>query len=149
MRGFEVEDTACVTLRFNNGALGMVVTSDCVPSRWSYEATTGENPAYFRTHEDCYLFFGTEGTLAFPTMRIVHYASPTSTGWLKPLLTEEVPVRAQDPLVRQIEHFCAVVRGMEAPRTSGADALRTLAIIRAVLDSGAGGKPVALPFIDF
>jgi predicted dehydrogenase len=143
-RGFAVEDTACVTLRFRNGALGTIVTSDCVPSRWSYEATTGENPDYFRTHEDCYLFFGTEGSLAFPTMKRVYYASASAAGWLKPLQTEEIPVEHQDPLVRQIEHFCAVIRGEEQPRTSGEDALRTLAVIRAVLDSGLSRNPLAL-----
>jgi predicted dehydrogenase len=143
-RGFEVEDTACVTLRFQSGALGTIITSDCVPSRWSYEATTGENPDYFRTHEDCYLFFGTEGSLTFPTMKHVHYASPSAAGWLQPLQTEEIPVQQQDPLVRQIDHFCAVIQGEENPRTSGEDALRTLSVIRAVLDSGGSGKPMAL-----
>ena len=146
VRGFEVEDTACVTLRFNNGALGTVVTSDCVPSRWSYEAATGENPSYFKTHEDCYLFFGTEGTLAFPTMKRIHYASPSDVGWEYPIQTEEIPVQEQDPLTRQIEHFCAVIRGEETPRTSGEDALRTLAVIRAVLNSGASGKALAPNF---
>ena len=144
VRGYEVEDTACVTLRFRNGALGTVVTSDCVPSRWSYEATTGENPDYFRTQEDCYLFFGTEGTLAFPSMKRVYYASPSAAGWLNPLQTDEMAIQPQDPLVRQIEHFCRVVRGEEPPRTSGADALRTLAVIRAVLASGVTGKSVPL-----
>ncbi len=144
VRGFEVEDTACVTLRFKNGALGTVVTSDCVPSGWSYEAATGENPFYFRTQEDCYLFFGTEGTLAFPTMKRVHYGSPSAAGWQHPLRTERIPVQAQDPLVRQIEHFCAVIHGEESPRTSGEDALRTLAVVSAVLHSGACGQPVTL-----
>jgi predicted dehydrogenase len=143
-RGFEVEDTACVALRFSSGALGTIVTSDCVPSGWSYEATTGENSDYFRTHEDCYLFFGTEGTLAFPSMKLVHYPSPSAAGWLEPLETTEISVHGQDPLERQIEHFCAVIRGEKAPRTSGEDALRTLTVIRAVLDSGASGQPVIL-----
>jgi len=147
-RGFEVEDTACVTLRFKNGALGTVVTSDCVPSRWSYEAATGENPDYFRTHEDCYLFFGTDGTLAFPSMRRVYYASPSAAGWLAPLQTEAIPVQQHDPLVRQIKHFCAVIQGKETPRTGGEDALRTLSVVRAVLESGDGQKPVVLNFGD-
>jgi predicted dehydrogenase len=144
VRGFDVEDTAAVTLRFSSGALGTVLTSDCVPSRWSYEATTGENPSYFRTHEDCYLFFGTEGTLTFPTMKHIRYASPSTGGWERPLQALELPVQEQDPLIRQIEHFCAVIRGEEVPRTSGKDALRTLAVIRAVLNSGASGQPVEL-----
>jgi predicted dehydrogenase len=137
-----------VTLRFLNGALGTVVTSDCVPSRWSYEATTGENPDYFRTHEDCYLFFGTEGTLAFPSMKRVYYASSSAAGWQQPLQTDDIPIKGKDPLVRQIEHFCAVIREEEAPRTGGDDALRTLAVIRAVLDSGTSGKALAINFED-
>ena len=143
-RGFEVEDTACVTLRFENGALGTIVTSDCVPSGWSYEATTGENPDYFRTHEDCYMFFGTKGTLAFPSMKLIHYPSSAAAGWTQPLETTPIAVPVQDPLVRQIDHFCEVIRGEQAPRTSGEDALRSLIVVRAVLDSGTLGAPIAL-----
>ncbi|UCG08026.1 MAG: hypothetical protein JSV83_05105 [Desulfobacterales bacterium] len=56
VREFEVEDTASVSLRFSDGALGNMVVSDAVPSDWSYEATTGENPYYFRTNDNCTCF---------------------------------------------------------------------------------------------
>ena len=143
-RGFEVEDTACISLRFASGILGSVMVSDCVPSQWSYEATTGENPFFFHTPEDCYLFFGMAGSLAFPTMRLVRYASPAAAGWQHPLLIEPVAVTRQDPLVRQIMHFGAVIRGKEKPRTSGEDGLRSLAVVQAVLDSGRTGQPVTV-----
>ena len=144
VRRFEVEDTAGVSLRFLNGALGTIIVSDCVPSCWSYEATTGENPYYFRTHENCYLFFGTQGSLAFPQLRVVRYANPQQAGWQYPLETEQLAVEPRDPLVTQLKHFCRVITGQEEPRTSGEDALRTLAVVRAVLKSAKSGQPVEL-----
>ena len=144
VRGFEVEDSASVSLRFSNGALGGIVASDCVPSGWSYEATTGENPYYFRTRENCYLFFGTEGSLSFPDLRVVRYANPHQAGWQFPLVTEQITVESYDPLVAQMEHFCRVIKGKEKPRTDGEDAMRSLAVALAVLESGRLGRPVEL-----
>lgn len=146
VRGFEVEDTASVSIRFSGGALGNIITSDCSPSNWSYEATTGENPYYFRTHDNCYFFFGTEGSLSFPKMNIVRYEDPQKAGWQFPLITEHIHAESRDPLVAQLKHFCKVVRGIEEPRTSGEDAIRTLAVARAILKSGASGDPVELPY---
>ncbi len=144
VRGFEVEDTASVSLRFSGGALGSIVVSDCVPSSWSYEATTGENPYYFRTDDNCYLFFGTEGSLAFPNMRLVRYENPQQAGWQYPLLTEHIQVEHHDPLIRQLDHFCRVIRGKEEPRTSGEDAMRSLAVARAILKSGERAEALEL-----
>ncbi len=144
VRGFEVEDTASVSLRFSGGALGSIVVSDCVPSSWSYEATTGENPYYFRTNDNCYLFFGTEGSLAFPNMRLVRYENPQQAGWQYPLLTEHIQVEHHDPLIRQLDHFCRVIRGKEEPRTSGEDAMRSLAVARAILKSGERAEALEL-----
>jgi len=146
VRGLEVEDTAGVSIRFSGGALGSIIISDCSPSNCSYESTTGENPYYFLTHDNCYLFFGTEGSLSFPKMNIVRYEDPQKAGWQFPLITEHIHVESRDPLVAQLKHFCKVVRGMEEPRTSGEDAIRTLAVARAILKSGASGDPVELPY---
>lgn len=144
-RGMEVEDTAAVVLRFANGALGTILASDAVPSRWSYEATTGENPTYFRTGADCYVFFGTEACLAFPSLTLTRYPEPGAAGWQHPLVSEVLPAESRDPLEAQLAHFCRVVRGREAPRTDGADALRTLEAALAVLTAARTGRPVELP----
>ena len=115
-----------------------------MPSCWSYEATTGENPYYFRTHENCYLFFGTKGSLSFPDLRIARYENPQQAGWQFPLKTAQIQSDAHDPLIAQLRHFCRVVRGKEDPRTSGEDGLRTLAVAQAVLESGRSGEPIEL-----
>ncbi|MEZ4615057.1 MAG: Gfo/Idh/MocA family oxidoreductase [Caldilineaceae bacterium] len=45
-RNFAVEDTAGITVRFANGALGSLLLSDVTAAPWSYELTSRENPAY-------------------------------------------------------------------------------------------------------
>ena len=50
----------------------------------------------------------------------------------------------EDPLIRQIAHFAAVIRGEAAPLVSGADGLQTLRVIEAIKTSAAGGTTVDL-----
>jgi len=146
VRGFEVEDTASISLRFANGALGTILASDSTPSKWSYEQGTGENPYYHCTHGNCYIFFGTEATLSFPDMNLVRFENPAQAGWQFPIVTEHVNVAAKDPLVVQLKHFGNVIRGEEEPRITGEDGLRTLAVARAVLDSGKSGSPIEFSY---
>jgi predicted dehydrogenase len=118
--------------------------SDCVSSIWSYEANTGENPYYFHSAGNCYYFFGTEGSFAFPSLKRVYYPSPDKAGWQYPILAEETEVVRVDPLREQLKHFCKVAKGTESPRTTGEDAKETLRVVLAVLESGETGKPVSL-----
>jgi predicted dehydrogenase len=130
VRGFDVEDTAAVALRFANGALGTLTVSDAVAAPWSWELTTGENPVYPPQHESCYFFAGTAGALAVPEMTLFAYGE--SKGWHAPLAKTTLEVKREDPQARQLRHFCRVIRGEEAPRIDGADAMRTLAVIEAI-----------------
>jgi predicted dehydrogenase len=61
VRGNPVEDTAAILLRFANGAIGSLTVSDSIVAPWSWELTTGENPAYPRQDQFCYLIGGTHG----------------------------------------------------------------------------------------
>jgi predicted dehydrogenase len=141
-RGFAVEDTANLTLHFENGALGSILVSDTTPAPWSYELTSGENPAYPATGQDCYYFCGTEGALAFPSMTLWRYPQSQAAGWHHPLEQRHLRSEPGDPLTAQLAHFCRVIRGEEAPLVSGQEGLKTLAATQAVLESARCNLPV-------
>jgi len=141
-RGFVVEDTASITLEFENGALGSILVSDVAPSPWSYELTSGENPIYPQSGQDCYYLCGTRGSLAFPSMTLWRYADGGEPGWYQPLQRDQLAVEQADPLAAQLAHFCRVVRGEERPLIDGWDGLRTLAATLAVLESARRNAPV-------
>ena len=142
VRGFPVEDTVAMTLRFTSGALGTVTLSDTVPAPWSWELTSGESPVYPQRPENCYLFSGTQGSLTVPKLELWRYRDEQS--WYAPLVRETIDVVAEDPLTRQLRHFCAVIRGEATPRITGADAARTLAATLAVHDAAQSGKTIDL-----
>ncbi len=141
-RGFAVEDTASITLRFVNGALGSILVSDTATAPWSYELTSRENPAYPPTGQDCYYFTGTRGALAFPSMTLWRYPQAQAAGWYQPLAHQHLAVEAIDPLTAQLAHFCRVIRGEEAPLVSGREGVKTLAATQAVLESARRQRPV-------
>ena len=143
-RGFEVEDTVSVSVRFKDGALASILMSDTAPSLWGYECTTGENPFFYPTKGDVYHYLGTRASLTFPGMVKVHYADPSKAGWQHPISMRQVEVPKHDTYVEQMRHFCGVVRGEEEPRTSGEDGRRTLEVIMAVAESGRTNRPIEL-----
>lgn len=120
-RGFAVEDTAGITLRFKSGAIGTIFVSDATPSPRSYELTSGENSFYPEYGESCYHFFGTKGSLDFPQMRQWHYQNEFAAGWQHPLEQNLLEIPKADPLVAQLEHFCQIIRGTEEPIINGQD----------------------------
>jgi predicted dehydrogenase len=50
----------------------------------------------------------------------------------------------EDPYIKEFSHFCRVVLGEEAPRTSGEDGRRTLEVTLAIQRSGEIGQPIHL-----
>ena len=142
IRGNEVEDTCVILLRFASGALGTVNVSDTVVAPWSWELTARENPAYPATTEDCYWIGGTQGSLALPNLAL--WANPGKRSWWEPISATKMIFDFEDPLIRQIAHFAAVIRGEAAPLVSGADGLQTLRVIEAIKSSAARGTTVDL-----
>ncbi|MET4798737.1 Gfo/Idh/MocA family oxidoreductase [Bradyrhizobium sp. LB11.1] len=141
VRGFAVEDTAALLLRFANGALGTVTVSDATPAPWSWELTAGENAVYPRQDQPCYVFAGTNGSLSVPTMELWSY--PQNPGWHAPLSRNPVALAGYDPLVEQLRHFLAVIAGREQPLISVEDAMATLAVVEAVSEAARTGQKIS------
>jgi predicted dehydrogenase len=141
-RGHAVEDSCVATLEFANGALGTVNISDTIPAPWSWELTSGENPAYPPTDQACYLIGGTRGALELPRLRLWQHEGKRS--WWEPISATTAPRGQGDPLVLQMDHFARVIQGQEQPLVSGREGMQTLAVIEAILASAAQGIRVEL-----
>ena len=142
LRGNEVEDAAVILLRFTSGVLATTSVSDKIVAPWSWELTSGENPAYPHTAESCYFIGGTLGSLTIPHLDLWH--NPASPSWWEPIEPERLPVATEDPLGLQVRQFCRVIRGTEPPLVSGRDGLATLKVIAAVKEAAASGQTVRL-----
>lgn len=142
MRDNAVEDTACIMLRFEGGALGTINVSDTAVAPWSWELTAGENPAYPHTDQACYFIGGTHGSLELPRNRLWHNTGKRS--WWEPIETSDIVSQPADPLVRQIENFRDVILGRADPVVSGREGLRALQVVEAVKMSAQQGGPVGL-----
>jgi predicted dehydrogenase len=141
-RNFLVEDTAAISLRFANGALGTFMLSDTAASDRSWEHTSGEDPRYAKAHtdnDDCYLVAGTLGSLAIPTMRLQRYPTAADRSWHKSLETCVIELQVVDPLERQIAHFADVIRGRAKPLVSARDGLQNLRVVDAIVEAAKTG----------
>ncbi|MCZ4316757.1 Gfo/Idh/MocA family oxidoreductase [Comamonadaceae bacterium G21597-S1] len=145
VRGFPVEDTVSINLRFASGVLGSFLLSDTAASARSWEQTSQENKAYpSYADEDCYVVSGINGSLAVPTMRLKTYPRPEVRSWWKPFETGVVAMVRDDPLRLQLAHFCAVIRGEALPLVSARDGLANLRVTEAIAAAAASGETVSL-----
>jgi len=144
-RGFPVEDTVAINLRFASGALGTFMLSDTAACPRSWEQTSQENKAYpSYDDEDCYVISGTNGSLSIPTMRLKTYPRPEDRSWWKPFEVGVVGMVRDDPLKHQIEHFGAVARGEAAPLVSARDGLANLRVTEAIVAAAKAGSTIEL-----
>ena len=142
-RGFEVEDTVAINLRFDNGALGAFLLSDTGASPKSWEQTSQEDKAYpTYADEDAYTIVGAKGSLGVPTMRIHYYESIENRSWFKPFRTRTETLERADPLALQIRHFVAVIRGEQAPLVTCRDGLMNLRVTDAISEAARTGRMV-------
>ena len=142
LRGNAVEETAVILLRFASGVMGTMNVSDAIAAPWSWEFTSGENPAYSHTQETCYWIGGTRGSLTVPYLDL--WRHETEPNWWKPIAHERLPVVPMDPLGLQVRNLCNVVRGTAAPVVSGREGLKTLKVIAAVKEAAASGRAVEI-----
>lgn len=143
-REFEVEDTTVMSFRFANGTLGSFLLSDASASPRSWEQTSQENKSYatYET-EDCYHVAGTNGCLSIPTMQVKSFSSDVTPSWWNAMESRQEPINREDPLKRQLEHFCALIRGDETtPTVSIWDGLQNLLVIDAIIEACESGQYV-------
>jgi predicted dehydrogenase len=143
-RGFQVEDTVAINLRFASGALGSFMLSDTAASARSWEQTSQENKAYpSYPDEDCYVIAGTFGSLAVPTMRLKTYGKAEDRSWWKPFAVGVAEMTRDDPLKLQLEHFVRVIRQEVKPLVSARDGLQNLRITEAIVEAANAGSVVS------
>lgn len=142
-RGFEVEDTASINLRFDSGVLASFAISDTAASPKSWEQTSQENPAYTSyPDQNCYYLAGTRGSLAVPTMQLHTYLEDTQRSWWKPFAKQAAPVTHDDPIANQMAHFVQVARGLQPPLVTVRDGLQNLKIVQAIVHAAHSGAIV-------
>lgn len=142
IRGFGVEDTAAVLLRFENGVLGTISVTDAAVAPWNWDLSAGEAVHYPRQDVDSHFLSGTEGSLTLPRLNLWRYRE--TRGWHEPLTRERTAVHWGDPYAEQLRHLRAVAEGIETPVCSGLDGLRTLQATLAVHEAARTGQPVSL-----
>jgi predicted dehydrogenase len=144
-RGFPVEDTVAINLRFASGVLGTFLLSDTAACARSWEQTSQENKAYpSYEDEDCYVITGTNGSLSVPTMRLKTYPRPEDRSWWKEFEVGVAGMVRDDPLKHQMEHFGQIVRGEASPRVSAQDGLLNLRVTEAIVEAARTGRTVNL-----
>ena len=138
-RGLEVEDSGAVILRFASGARATISFADNAPSPWGWERATADNPQTPTSGQNCYRFYGTQGSFEFPNIALWRNEPGGEPSWLRSIRSDkrELPPRAA--LRDQLASCCRVVRGEEQPAVSARDGLATLAATTAVLESARTG----------
>ncbi len=132
VRDITAPNTATATLQFASGALGAVSATT---------ACRAPSPAELNLHFE-------HGTIRLQDDRIAQWQVP---GVPEPTADESVGSGSADPRAigmlghrRQWSHIVEKLRAGEQPEVSGADALKTSALVAAIHASSArGGVPVA------
>jgi len=142
-RGFDVEDSAVVNVRFASGALASCTLSDAAASPWNWEATSRENPFFAPFDTDSWLIMGTRGSLSLPTLKLFTYRDG-APDWSEPLTCEIEGIRDRQPHREQLQHFARVILGKDAPVVPPEDAIRSLVVLDAITRAARDGGSVVL-----
>lgn len=130
-RGFEVEDTASLSIRFVNGVLGTFLISDGAVSPWAWEYTSGQALYHPSQPGPCLFLAGRKAALSVSDMYLWRHANEADH-WQHPLLREHRPGDGSLTYVNQLDHFVDVIAGKAQPLISARDGMATLAATLAV-----------------
>lgn len=146
----DVDEGACLTLKFKNGVTGTFICSDNVTSPFNFEVGTGENPLIpvDDNLEGFYRVFGSRGTLSIPDMTLYHqnHSCQRDASWTEKisrarLIGDRSKLRELAPFSAQLTHFVDLIRNRVPPACSMNDAMSALLCIDAVSRSLETGMP--------
>lgn len=136
IRGNEVEDSVSAVVEYDGGVTASYFLSDGTPGPWNYDLAAEENTFFTMCPgENSLQVFGTRGSFGFPNMDLYYY-DDDAYGWTEPLIHEHFEVEHNDPMTAELDHFVDLCKGRASvPRCTGENALDTLAVITAILES--------------
>ncbi len=138
-RGFEVEDTAAVSIKCKSGAVGTYYISDCSHPLTEYTDFYFTEKATVRFK--CSSFYAQAGFMtyeegALDTKEFAYHLRE------RDIHTVQIPV--QNNHAKEIGHFCDVILKGAEPVTTGIDGKKSMEVMNAVIESLDTGKPVYL-----
>jgi len=142
VRGFPVEDTAAILIRFRSGALGTIIMSDAVPSPWAWDIASGQAPYFPYTHADCYYIGGSRASLSVPTMELWRHKD--GGDWRDPLTHERIATEHSNCYINQLKHLVDIVRNGAKAICDARDAMTSLAVTLAVRTAAQEQRSVSI-----
>jgi len=141
-RGFDIEDTTALSLRFESGALGGFVMSDAGASPWAFEAATGENPAIAVRGADPLRLIGTAGSMGVPSLETWSATPGATPDWQHPLHHQPGPdLPKVDGIAAQLDRFAAAANGgQDEILATGLDGRQTMAVLDAIKAAAQSGQ---------
>lgn len=158
-RGFDVEETVAITLKFQSGCVGTILLSDSALTPFTFESATGENPNLSKHHQPTYTIMGTGGTINFPNMELWSFTGQSIEGggdWTLPLTKSNQAALPFDqefatdsgpnsPFAKRLEHWLDFIQGKsDSLSCTLDDGLRNMAILEAILTSATSGEAVVV-----
>ncbi|PWN37046.1 NAD(P)-binding protein [Meira miltonrushii] len=157
-RGFDVEETVAITLKFQSGCVGTIILSDSALTPYTFESATGENPFLAKHHQPVYTIMGTSGTINFPNMELWSFTGQSIEGgdWTLPLTQSKQAALPFDqefatdtgpnsPFAKRLQHWLDFIQGKsETLSCTLDDGLRNMAILEAILSSASSGEAVVV-----
>jgi len=138
-RGFEVEDTAAVSIKCKNGVVGTYYISDCSHPLTEYTDFYFAEKATVRFK--CSSFYAQAG---FTTYEEGALDTKEHVFHLRERNIHTVQIPAQNNHAKEVEHFCDVILNGVEPVTTAIDGKKSMEVMNAIIESLDTGKPVYL-----
>ena len=108
------------------------------PGPWSWDLTAGDCGRFPEHDVNSHRIVGTEAALTLPRLEVWRHDGPRD--WTTPMTMTRDAAAREDPYVRQIRHFRAVVQEGVPTHVGAIEGARNMAVLEAVQRSAATGR---------